>query len=189
MIVIGGSLGGMKALRKILAGLPESFPEAIAVVLHRQKDTDESLAEVLNVGGTLRVEEVLDKEPLRPGHVWLAPANYHLLVEEEHLSLSTDDPVNFARPSIDVLFESAADAFGEEVIAVVLSGANQDGAQGALSVQLRGGTVLIQDPATAECGIMPSAALQATQSPHVLALDAIAARLIDAAAQRGRTQP
>jgi len=144
---------------------------------------------VLNVGGGIRVEEVLDKEPLRPGHAWLAPANYHLLVEEEHLSLSTDDLVNFARPSIDVLFESAADDIGEEVIAVILSGANQDGAQGALSVLRRGGTVIIQDPATAECGIMPAAALQATQSPHVLALDAIAPRLIELAGRREGTKP
>jgi two-component system chemotaxis response regulator CheB len=183
MIVMGGSLGGMKAARTILRALPPSFPEAIALVLHRQKEADAPLLEIMQLGLTLPLDEVLDKEPLRPGHVWVAPADYHLFVEDEHLSLSTDEPVNFARPSIDVLFESAADAYGPNVIGVVLTGGNADGASGAASIVRRGGIVIVEDPATAQCPIMPQAAIQATGTSYVRPVEGIASLLVELAAK------
>ena len=183
MIVIGGSLGGMKAARTILRGLPRSFPDAIAVVLHRQKEADAPLLEILQTGTSIPIDEVLDKEPIRPGRAWLGPADYHLFIEDEHLSLSTDEPVNFARPSIDVLFESAADAYGAGVIGVVLTGANADGALGAIAIRQRGGLIIVEDPKTAQCGIMPQAALDATGTPYVRPLEEIASLLIELTAK------
>ncbi|SDT89972.1 CheB methylesterase [Verrucomicrobium sp. GAS474] len=193
MIVIGGSLGGMKAVMEVLRGLPATFPGTIAVVLHRQKEDNETLLEVLRTGVALPVDEVVDKEPIpRPparGRVWLAPANYHLLVEEEHLSLSTDEAVNFARPSIDVLFESAADAYGPGVIGVVLTGASSDGARGAAAIERRGGIVIVEDPATARCPIMPDAALRAVKAALVRPIGEIAALLVELTMARQEGTP
>jgi two-component system chemotaxis response regulator CheB len=178
MIVIGASLGGMKALRTILRSLPPAFPDAIAVVLHRHRDADESLVHFLSQESSLPVSEAVDKEPICSGRVYLAPPDYHLLVEPAYFSLSTDDPVQYARPSIDVLFESAADIFGPAAIAVVLTGANQDGAQGAMRIQAQGGLVVVQDPATAESPIMPRAAWEATGTGYVCPLEKMGALLL-----------
>jgi len=169
MIVIGGSLGGMRSLSQILQGLPaRGFPLPIAVVLHRMKDADTVLFDFLKEESPLPAREVLDKEPILPGHIFLAPADYHLLVEPTHFCLSIDEPVLHARPSIDVLFESAADAYGKSVIAIVLSGANRDGADGAALIKEKGGRVIVQDPATAESGIMPQATLDAVEADYIL---------------------
>jgi two-component system chemotaxis response regulator CheB len=173
MIVIGASLGGMKALRRVVQGLPASFPLPIAVVLHRHRDSDDLLVHLLQQECALPISEALDKEPICAGHLYVAPADYHLLVDPLGFSLSTDDPVQYARPSIDVLFESAADAFGSAVTGVVLTGANHDGAVGAARIQARGGTILIQDPATAESPVMPEAALEATGIHQVHSLEEI----------------
>jgi two-component system chemotaxis response regulator CheB len=167
MIVIGASLGGMKALQKILRQLPAIFSRPIAVVLHRHRESDDLLVHLLQQASALPVTEAVDKEPILGGRVYIAPADYHLLVDELHFSLSTDDPVQFARPSIDVLFESAADAFGAKAIGIVLTGANQDGASGAARIRAKGGLVIVQDPATAENATMPQSALDATGTPHV----------------------
>jgi two-component system chemotaxis response regulator CheB len=179
MIVIGASLGGMKAVRTILPLLPRNFPAALAVVLHRHREADDALVHLLQQESRLPISEVVDKEPICPGRVYLAPPDYHLLVERDYFSLSTDDPVQYARPSIDVLFESAADIFGPDVIALVLTGANQDGARGALRIQEKGGLVLIQDPATAESPVMPMAALESTGITQVHSLEKMAAMLAE----------
>ena len=135
------------------------------------------LSESLQTFSRLPVVDVTDKEPIQSGHVYVSPPDYHLLVDRGHFSLCTDEPVNYARPSIDVFFESAADALGPAVIGVVLTGANQDGARGAAHIQSRGGVVVVQDPATAECPTMPAAAVSATRSPYVFPLEQIAAKL------------
>lgn len=179
MIVIGASRGGLKAVQTLLRGLPRDFSRPLAVVLHRHKESDDLLQPALQKHSALPVSEVLDKEIIRPGHVYIAPADYHLLTEPENFSLSTDEPVLHARPSIDVLFESAADVFGGRVVAVVLTGSSGDGTRGAVQIQKRRGTVIVQDPATAESSVMPASALAATQTPYVLPLEKIAATLVE----------
>jgi two-component system chemotaxis response regulator CheB len=133
----------------------------VAVVLHRSKNGPDYLAALLQNSCPLTVKEAQDKEPLLPGQVLVAPADYHLLVEPGFCVLSTDEPVEWSRPSIDVLFESAADAHGQGVIGVILTGANADGARGVARIRQRGGLVVVQDPQTAEGGMMPEAAIQA----------------------------
>lgn len=179
MIVIGGSLGGHTALLRILGDLPPKLPLPIAVVLHRHRESDDLLLPLLQAKSVLPMSEVIDKEPLESGRVYLCPPDYHLLVDEGCLTLSTDDLVNFARPSIDVLFESAAEWFGPRTIGVVLSGAGSDGAIGARRVVEQGGRILIQDPKTAEGPWMPEAALAATSLAEVWPLDRIAGRLLE----------
>jgi two-component system chemotaxis response regulator CheB len=178
MIVIGASSGGLKAMQTLLGGLPKAFPWPVAVVLHRHRETDDLLQVVLQRHSALPLIEAVDKELIRPGHVYIAPADYHLLVEPAQFSLSTDEPVFYARPSIDVLFESAADVYGQMTVGIILTGASQDGAQGAAEIQRRGGVVIVQDPATAENPTMPVAALTATGTRFVLPLDQIAATLV-----------
>ena len=173
LIVIGASLGGLTALGTLLGALPADFPLPIAVVQHRHKDSDGALRAVLQRATALAVHEAEDKQPIQPGKVSLAPADYHLLVEPGAYALSVDQPVGFARPAIDVLFESAADAYGAQLIGVVLTGASDDGAQGMVAVKAHGGLAIVQDPATAECAVMPAAALAAAAVDHVLPLAAI----------------
>lgn len=178
MIVVGGSFGGFKALQTILSQLPSEFPTPVAVVLHRSRDPGPMLQDGLQRHCALRVVEVDDKEPIAPGYVYLGPPDYHLLVERTHFGLSADEPVNYARPSIDVLFESAADAFGAAVIGVVLTGASNDGACGAAHILNRGGWVIVQDPASAERPEMPAAALAAAPACEVQPLGQIASTLL-----------
>lgn len=178
VVVIGASLGGVEALQVLLSALPESFKIPVALVQHRRKDPDDLLAKVLQDRCALRVREPDDKEPIRPGHVYVAPADYHLLIEPGLFALSTDEPVNYARPSVDALFESAALAYGSKVVGVVLSGANQDGARGAARIKQAGGIVLVQDPATAEGRAMPEGAEKAAPVDRVLPVPEIAAFLV-----------
>jgi len=178
MIVIGASRGGFMALKVLLGALPPSFPMPLAVVLHRQRESEDELALLLQQGCRLPVAEAVDKEPIQPGRVYIAPADYHLLVEPANFSLSTDEPIQFARPSIDVLFESAADVFGPGVIGVVLTGSSPDGAAGAARISRHGGQVVVQEPATAESPAMPLAAWKSTQTVHVRPLDQIAPLLM-----------
>jgi two-component system chemotaxis response regulator CheB len=179
-VVIGASAGGMRALTAILSRLPEAFAAPIAIVQHVDAQADGYLAEHLNAACALTVKEAEDKESLRAGTVYLAPGGYHLLVEPDRsLSLSVDEKVNFARPAIDVLFESAADAFGGALIGVVLSGGNGDGASGLKAIKRRGGVAIVQDPACAEARQMPQAALAAAKADHVVGLDGVAALLIE----------
>jgi two-component system chemotaxis response regulator CheB len=177
LIVVGASLGGFHALETLLGGLPRDFPLPVAVVQHRSSDSDELLATLLRRSSRLPIVEVEDKHSITPGEIYIAPANYHLLVEEGHFALSTEGPVQFARPSIDVLFESAADAYRDKVVAVLLSGSNSDGARGMTRVKECGGLAIVQDPASAESSRMPEAAIAATRIDHVLPLSEIARHL------------
>ncbi len=180
--MIGASTGGLRALQTLLAGLPGSFPWAVAIVQHRAIDGASGLAELLQKHSALPVSEAMDKQGLLPGHVFLAPPDYHLLVDHDALALSTEAPDACARPSINLLFESAADACGAQTIAVVLTGASDDGARGAARVKAAGGCVIIEDPATAECSNMPAAALTAATADHVLPVAGISKLLADLAA-------
>jgi two-component system, chemotaxis family, protein-glutamate methylesterase/glutaminase len=178
LVVIGGSWGGIAAVGDILGRLPPSFSLPIVVALHRSPSgTDDMLVKALGRSSPLRVVEPDDKAELNPGTVFVAPADYHLLVERDHLALSVDAPVRFSRPSIDVVFESAAAAFGDRLVTVLLTGANDDGARGIAAAKMRGGRTFVQDPSTAERREMPDAAIATGAVDRVLPLPAIAAAL------------
>lgn len=178
LVVIGTSLGGLSALRIMLEGLPEHFPAAIAIVQHRDRSSGDPLSRTLQQESRLPIIDVEDKEPIYPGYVYLAPADYHLLVEPGQFSLSVDAPVTFARPSIDVLFESAAEAYQAQTIGIILTGANHDGGQGLAKIKAQGGFTIVQDPRTAECPSMPEAALSKSVVDRVLPLDRIPPLLV-----------
>lgn len=171
LIVVGASWGGLHAVGEILSALPEGLDTAVVVAQHRGATVDErTLSALLTHRAHLPVADVDDKEPILPGRVYLAPPGYHLLIEQGYFSLSTDERVHFARPSIDVLFESAADAYGERVVGVILTGANDDGARGLARIKARGGVAVVEDPRSAERHEMPNAALAATEADAVLPL-------------------
>jgi two-component system, chemotaxis family, protein-glutamate methylesterase/glutaminase len=186
IITVGTSWGGLAALTKLLGALPEDFRIPIVVVQHRSKDSERLLSQLLQDATDLRVCEIEDKDPLCASTVHLAPSNYHVMVEAGHLSLTIEEPVRFSRPSIDVLFTSAGDAYRAEAIGVVLTGANEDGARGLAHIVKRGGLALVQDPKTAEIPIMPEAALRAVPGAEVLPLDGIAPRLIKLSQEAAR---
>ncbi|MEO8908800.1 MAG: chemotaxis protein CheB [Gemmatimonadaceae bacterium] len=184
VVAIGTSWGGLAALSKLLGDLPADFAIPVVVVQHRGKDSEKLLTELLQDMTHLKVGEIEDKEPLTAGTVHVAPSNYHVLIDDGHLSLNTDEPVRFSRPSIDVMFTSAADTYRTGAIGVVLTGANEDGARGLAHIASRGGIALVQDPKSAEIPIMPVAAIKAVPSAQVLSLDALASRLVDLSHQR-----
>ena len=173
LIAIGGSWGGMRALGIVLGALPAGFEIPVVIAQHRPPGHADMLEQVLARSTDLEVLSATDKEPLAPGHVYVAPADYHLLVERGHLALSTDAAVEFSRPSIDVLFESAADAYGAAVVAVLLTGANSDGAAGMARIAAAGGFTVVQDPETAERAEMPAAAVARGVARRVLPLDRV----------------
>lgn len=174
LIVVGASWGGLEAVGRVLAGLPEGFRTPLAIVQHRGSDSRGGRLEaMLAIRTALPVREVDDKDPIEPGVAYLAPADYHLIVEPGAFSLSVDEHVQYARPSIDVAFESAADSYGARLLAVLLTGANEDGAAGMLRVRERGGCTVVQDPATAVKPTMPQAAIDAGGVVKVLSLDEI----------------
>ena len=178
VVVVGTSAGGLRALEKILGSLPAGFSLPIACVQHRLKDS-ELFASVMQGMVALPVREAEDKEPFTAPGVYLAPPDYHLLVEPGGmLALSTDEPVSFSRPSIDVLFESAADAFGAGVLGVLLTGANHDGTRGLTRIRAAGGVAIVQDPKTAESPEMPTAAIASGAASAVLPLGDIAGELL-----------
>ena len=170
LVVVGTSWGGLAALRTLVGGLPESLQMAITLVQHRHKDSDHLLRTLLQEHSTLSVLEVEDKMPLEHGHIYVAPPDYHTLVEPGHFSLSTDAPVRYSRPSIDVTFSSAADSYGHRTVGIVLTGANADGSEGLRRISDRGGLALVQDPATAESKPMPEAARRAVPRARVMPL-------------------
>jgi two-component system chemotaxis response regulator CheB len=179
LLVIGTSLGGFSALKVLLGGLMPPFPLAIAVVQHRHKESGSLMSGSMQQYTKLSVHEAEDKDELIPGHVYLAPADYHLLIERDYLALSVDEPVCFARPSIDVLFESAADVYADRTIGVILTGANHDGTNGLARIKACGGLAIVQDPATAEISIMPQAAIEMTRVDAILPLRDIAPYLVN----------
>ena len=178
VVAIGTSWGGLAALTTLLGGLPADFSIPVVVVQHRSHDSERLLSQLLQDATDLRVCEIEDKDPLTPGTVHLAPANYHVLIEQGYASLTVEEPVRFSRPSIDVMLTSASDTYGAGVIGVVLTGANEDGARGLAQIVKRGGRALVQDPKTAEIPIMPIAAIRAVPTAEVLPLDALVSRLI-----------
>jgi two-component system chemotaxis response regulator CheB len=186
VVGIGTSWGGLAAMSRLLGELPADFSLPVVVVQHRSKDSDRLLSELLQDATDLKVSEVEDKEPLMPGTVHIAPANYHVLIDAGYLSLTLEEPVRFSRPSIDVMLSSAADTYGSGAIGVVLTGANEDGARGLSDIVKRGGRALVQDPRTAEIPIMPDAALKAVPSAEVLTLEALAPRLIELSRERAK---
>ena len=179
LVAVGASWGGLDAVRTIVHGLPAGFPAPVVVAQHRAPESHRTaFTDLVRAATRLTVCEPGDKDLLRPGTVYLAPPDYHLLVDGDALGLSVDEPVAYSRPSIDVLLESAADAFRERCVGVVLTGANADGAHGLARVAELGGTAIVQDPETAERDEMPRAALAAVPTARVLPLAEIAPFLV-----------
>jgi two-component system, chemotaxis family, protein-glutamate methylesterase/glutaminase len=193
--VVGTSWGGLAALRELVSYLPADLTIPVVLVQHRHKQSDHMLQSLLQDRTGLDVCEVEDKTPIERGKVFVAPADYHLLVELDAFALSVDDPIRHARPSIDLLFSSAADYFGAGTIGVVLTGANADGAVGLRRIADRGGLAMVQEPATAESPAMPTAALKAVPSARVMTVGAIGSYIGElsrnqaAAARQPRTAP
>lgn len=184
IVAIGGSWGGFRALTKILAALPAWFESPVVVVQHRKAGAGGSLTESLAAHCALPVVEPMDKASISPGQVYVAPADYHLLVEHGAFALSIDEPHSYSRPSIDILFESVAHAYGAEAVGVLLTGASEDGANGLSAIRRRGGIGIVQDPTTAERRTMPEAGIAAGGAHQVLALEEIAPFLVNLCAAR-----
>jgi two-component system, chemotaxis family, protein-glutamate methylesterase/glutaminase len=179
IVAVGASWGGLRALEHLLGSLPDEFAPAIVIAQHRSTDaTPTGLAGLLSHHARRPVRDAGDKESIERGGVYLAPPDYHLLVEPGFFALSVDERVQYARPSVDVLFESVADAYRERAVGVILTGANRDGARGLARIKELGGVAIVQDPADAEMHVMPKAALRATDADAVLALEDIPKFLI-----------
>lgn len=175
-IVIGGSSGAIDALNVLLPALPAGLRAGVVVVLHLPCDRRSLLTDIFGYRCALPVLEAQDQQPIQPGHVYFGPPGYHLLVDRgPRLALSIDPPVHFSRPSIDVLFQSAADCYGDRLLGVLLSGANEDGADGLAAIHAAGGRTLVQSPASAPVPTMPDAALARVPAAQALAPEEIAA--------------
>ena len=179
-VVIGTSAGGFNAIRTLLMGLKEGFSVPILIVQHLSSHSDNYIVTHLNKICKLKVVEAEEKEKVLSGKVYFAPPNYHLLIEkDETLSLSVEAKVNYARPSIDVLFDSAADVYGDALIGVILTGANSDGSKGLKRIKELGGLTIVQDPKTAEFNSMPMAAIAITKVDYIIELSKISAKLFE----------
>jgi two-component system chemotaxis response regulator CheB len=179
-VVIGASAGGMEALKKLLAVLPKSFGAPIVIVQHLSPHSDNYLARRLNELCKIHVKEADEKEKITAGTAYIAPPNYHLLIEQDKtMSLSADRKVNFSRPSIDVLFDSAAEVFRKGLIGVILTGANNDGSKGLKNIRKFGGLAIVQEPGSAETSAMPRAAIEAAGADFILTIDQISNKLIE----------
>jgi two-component system chemotaxis response regulator CheB len=177
-VAIGASWGGLQAVEAVLEALPAGFTTPIAIAQHRAADSGSgALGRMLSLRSGVEVSEVGDKDPIEPGGVYLAPPDYHLLVESSGFALSTEATVHHSRPSIDVLFDSAADTYGDRLIGVILTGANDDGAYGIKRVKRRGGLTIAQDPSSAARREMPAAAIATGAVDHVLPLEEIGPKL------------
>lgn len=175
LLVAGGSAGSLEALLKALPKLKSTIPFAIIIVLHRKPNTDTTLVDLLSSKTALPVIEVGDKEPVLPGHIYVAPADYHLLIEKDRtLSLDFSEKVNYSRPCIDITFQTAAETYQDSLACLLLSGASADGAEGLEFVKSMKGITAVQDPATAEVPFMPQQALNKLQVDFVVDTDDIA---------------
>ena len=184
IVVVGTSWGGLAALRELVSCLPDDLPIPVVLIQHRHRMSDEALPRLLQDRTGLTVCDAEDKMPIEPGRVYVAPADYHLLVEpESYFTLSVEEPVRYSRPSIDVTFTSAADVYGPRTIGVVMTGANADGAAGLKRIAERGGAALVQEPVTAESPAMPAAALEAVPTARVLVLAQIGSAIAELASQ------
>lgn len=179
-VVVGASAGGLDALAILLGCLPKTYPCPVIVAQHVHPDQEDGLVKYFGHRCALALYEARDKAPVRSGCVYLAPPNYHLLVEpDKTFSLSVDERVWHSRPSIDVLFESAAQVWGRDLVAVILTGANADGAYGLQAVKTYGGLTIVQDPARSEHSTMPQASLDAGEVDHILSLEQIGKLLVE----------
>lgn len=179
-VVIGVSAGGIAALEKILPTFTNGFPAAIIIVQHMAVGGGNYMVEHFSASCSLPVREAEDKHEIEPGTIYFAPANYHLLIEaQKTLALSVDEKVNYSRPSIDVLFKSAADAYCRKLIGMILTGANSDGAAGLAEVKKRGGVTIVQSPESAEVATMPKAAIDTCRVDHILPLEEIGAFILN----------
>jgi two-component system chemotaxis response regulator CheB len=178
IVAVGASLGGLQAVQVLLRGIPKDLGATVALVQHRRPDPGSMLVDLLAKHSALPVSEPEDKTPIERDRMYVAPSDYHMLVEDGHLALSVDPPVCYARPSIDVLFESVADAYGPAAIGVMLTNSNEDGAAGAKAIRRAGGRIIVQDPDDAESPVGPRAVLAVTQVDAVLPIDAIASALV-----------
>ncbi len=189
-IVIGGSAGSFQVINKILNGLPTDFELPIIMCLHRLKHVRQGFVEALNLKSSTVVEEPDDKEPIRKGKIYLAPANYHMLVELGNtFALSTDEMVNHSRPSIDLTLESAAYVYKTKLIGILLSGANKDGAMGMKKIKDWGGLTIVQDPAECMIDTMPTSALKLTQIDYTLPVQKILEFLLEVHKQQKKASP
>lgn len=169
VVIIGGSAGSLNALMQILPELPDLNGFAIVIVVHRKNTDDQTLEDLMALKASIPVKVVEDKVPLKPGFIYIAPSNYHLLFEKnETLSLDTSEKVNYSRPSIDVSFESAAEVYGESLIGILLSGSNSDGTYGLKTIKASGGTIIVQNPDAADMPFMPNNAIKNTTPDFVL---------------------
>jgi len=184
-IAIGVSAGGMDALSIIIPTLPPTFSIPVVVIQHVSPHSDNYITRYLDNISAIKVKEVDEKEKLKPGVVYTAPPNYHVLVEEnETFSLSVEERVNFARPSIDVFFQCAAEVYGPHLVGVILTGANNDGSAGLKLIKEKGGLAIVQDPQTAEVEGMPRAAIAAAKIDHILPLEQIGPFLVKLASPK-----
>ena len=177
-VVIGVSAGGVNALKVIFTSISESFKIPVIIVQHLHPQSDSFLADYLNSISHMHIKEAEDKEPICAGTVYIAPANYHLLIEDDKtLSLNTDERVNYSRPSIDVLFNSAADVYSSKLIGIILTGANDDGVRGMQKIKRHGGLTIVQDPKNADADFMPKSVITKVTVDHVATLDKISVLL------------
>ena len=177
-VVVGSSAGGLNALKVLLRNLDKDFRMPVIIVQHISPDADNYLVHILNDLKRLKVKEADEKEYPQPGYAYVAPPNYHLLLEPDlTFTLTVDERVNYARPSIDVLFETAANAYRDHLVGIILTGANNDGSLGLKRIKELGGLAIVQDPDTAAVDSMPKAAIQNCEVDHVLSLEEIAAFL------------
>jgi two-component system chemotaxis response regulator CheB len=176
-VVIGGSAGAFDIMRLIVGALPPSLACPVIIVIHLPAHSS-GLAELFGNETSLRVKQAEDKEPIEPGTIYIAPPSYHLLIESHRaFALSADPPVHFSRPAIDVLFEAARDAYGADLVGILLSGASDDGAAGLQEIHRAGGITIVQAPSSADSAIMPAAALSLFEPTHVWSPEQIVAGL------------
>lgn len=169
VVMLGGSTGSIEVLLQLLPALQQPIAFGLIIVLHRKNTADSTLANLLSMKTTIPLKEVDDKDILLPGHIYLAPADYHLLLEQDgSFSLDDSEKVNYSRPSIDVAFESAADVLGPALTGILLSGANADGTNGLKAIKKQGGVIVAQLPETAQVGFMPQQAILSANPDHIL---------------------
>jgi two-component system chemotaxis response regulator CheB len=175
LIMIGGSAGSLQVILKLLPELRLFLPVTIVIILHRKPSHDETLVTLLSTKTSWPVREAEEKEPILPGHIYIAPPDYHLLVESDHtFSLDVSEKVNYSRPSIDITFESAAEVYGPALLAILLSGANADGQQGMHNIKAAGGACIVQHPESAEVAYMPMQAIGNVEIDAVLHAEELA---------------
>lgn len=173
-VIIGGSAGSFQVITRILSSLPANFPLPVLLSLHRLKHVRSGFVEALSIKSTIPVIEPFDKDQIKPGRAYLAPANYHMFIElGNKIALSTEPPVNHSRPSIDLSFVTAAQAYREKLVGIILSGANKDGAFGLKKIKDYGGITIVQDPEECQVKTMTESALKLTKADHILKTDQI----------------